>query len=776
MVRYALLIPLLFAIAACGGGDGALPPLRAGAGTAVLPIPVGHSHAGYLQSDALGAPHPPDDPGSAFADLFPATRAVESAPRAKALVLESGGRRLVLAQLDAVFVTAELTERVEQLARERLGEDLAGQLIVHATHTHASAGRFSADSLRPSMLAAEPEPQRPALAHGVDTFSAESTERLARGVVEAIGAALRTLRPARFGWAAGTNETASRDRRCHDDWLTGKGDRATGVTVLRVDDAADRTPIAVLFHFALHGTLYDYDSRAISVDAPGHVEYEIERRFDRPVVAMFLQGAAASASPNGDPLDHHGSQAMQRVAADLGRTILELYDGIETSPHLDVQTVVRSVPLDAGRLGYAKGEFPEDGAMLCHFLDATCRGAPRDPKALDCLGRAVPGGGKYQTWVAAARLGDLAILTLPGEPSAAVGRALEDGARARGFAHAIPLGYSLDHDGYILLADDWLSGGSETNITFWGWRYADYVVARSLETLDLLGREAFARSELVRPAREPRWAFTPVRASGSVQPPAVVDEPPQVVERMTEAAFAFHGGDPALGTPEVRLQRRDDGRWSDVLESGWIPVSNLRGPELPTFYEASPTYREAPDAEARTHLWRVLYEPPRDLPAASYRFAARGEAVVDGTRRTFELRSRPFAVVPSSAMRVEAAIAGGALEATLLYPVRAPVYHPERRNAGWQIGGFRAVDVRFSPAFVPVLEGVAAGAADAGGTAVELAFVARPVPEGPRFDPGAGPGFRASVPAGATDVGIPAGALQDAWGNRNGAGVVVGGP
>ncbi len=757
----------LLLVVACGTDGGPAAQLRAGAGSSLLPIPIGHSHAGYLQSDVIGAPQPPDDPGSPFADIFPATRALQSPPRAKAVFLESGGRQVVLAQLDVIFVTAALTSRVEALAAARLGLDLGGKLLLHATHTHASAGRFSPQSIRPTMLAAEPPAQREALAHGIDTFSAESTDRLAGAVVEAIGAAYESMRPARFGWAKGVDESASRDRRCQDDWIGGKGDRDTTLTVLRLDDAVNGAPIAVLFHYALHGTLYDHDSRALSVDAPGHVEYAVERRFEQPVVAIYLQGAAAAVSPNGDLADHRGSQAMERIGEDLAASILALYEGIETTPSLDLALVTRRVPLDADRLGYDDGAFPRDGAMLCHFLDSGCVTGPKDPAALDCLGRAEPGGGKYETWLGALRLGDLAVLTLPGEPSAAVGRVLAEAAKEAGYAHAIPLGYSLDHDGYILFGDDWLSGGSETNITFWGWRYADYVVEQSRITLQRLQAGPFLRSEAVRPVRDPDWRYEPVVATDSTTAPAVAEEPAAVAERLTEIAFSFHGGDPALGTPEVTLERRGDGGWEPLRIGGWIPVSNLRGPELPTFYTAEPSYREAPAATSRGHRWRVIYEPPRDLPVGSYRFHVRGSAQAGGVVAPFALRSRPFAVVPSSRMRVEGAVANGLLRATLLYPVREPVYAAERRNDGWQIGGFRAVDTSFPPDFVPVLAGEAHGPLRAGDVQVEVRFDAL---DGAalRFAPGEGPGFRALLPAGADGVVVPAGALRDRWGNRNG--------
>ena len=118
-------------------------------------------------------------------------------------------------------------------------------------------------------------------------------------------------------------------------------------------------------------------------------------------------------------------------------------------------------------------------------------------------------------------------------------------------------------------------------------------------------------------------------------------------------------------------------------------------------------------------------------------------------------------------MWLDAAVVDGALEATLLYPVRKAVYPPDRANDGWQIGGFRAVDPRFTPAFVPVLDGHAAGPILADGTPIEVAFQPREAPVD-AFAPGEGPGFRAELPPGAANIVIPAGALQDAWGNRLG--------
>ena len=148
-MRFGPRLALALALVACSKAaevdDSDLPgDLRAGAGQRSIDLPIGHSTGGYAQSPLLLYPMPPDDPGSPFADMFPATRGMESPPSAKVTVLENGHSRLVLARIDAVFVTDVLTERVIQMARERLGADIGGQLLLNATHTHVAGFRARA--------------------------------------------------------------------------------------------------------------------------------------------------------------------------------------------------------------------------------------------------------------------------------------------------------------------------------------------------------------------------------------------------------------------------------------------------------------------------------------------------------------------------------------------------------------------------------------------------------------------------------------------------------
>ena len=763
---------------ACGSSpppDTTLPaPLKAGAAQRALQLPVGHSTAGYTQSALLSNLNTPDDPGSAFSDIFPATRGVETAPQAKVLVLDNGLARLVVAKIDAIFITAVLTERVLQLAREKLHVELAGKLILQATHTHAAGCRFSRESLSPEALIAQAPAARHALAHGCDTFSQESLERVAGPIVEAIGAAIAQLSPAKLGRASATFTPAAHDRRCENDWITGGADRDARLSVIRVEQT-DGAPIAVLFHHAFHGTMYGGSNRMLSTDAAGHAELEVERQFQRPVVAMFLQGAAGDVSPNGG--DNSGSQAMRWLGGQLAPEVRRLWDQAQTTGSLSLQSREREVPLSHARLGYANKEFHEEGAVLCQALyTPACPGAPLPISQVLCIGPALAGLGKTQTRVLAAKVGDLALLTLPGEPVTAVARGLVEAVKADGAADALVLGYAQDHDGYLLLDQDWLSGGYEPTISFWGWRFGAFITAQSADLFHQL-RTGKALAELLpspKPVDPAPLPYTPEPGASSTVEPAVIADVPTRAERLGELRFSFHGGDPALGTPAVRLQRQEGSGFADVVVNGWIPVDAERG-EIPLTYAAEPAHKVAPAAAARDHRWEAVYQPPVELPLGSYRLHVTGQARLAGVVKPFDLASRPFEVAPARLLlEARVAIGGGVLRADVqpLFPARAPVYAPAPSD-GWQIGQYRYSSGRYAAPFAPAPLPAAAVTAelkrpDGTTAAVQLQPVLAAAPGGARYAPGEGPALHLETAASAPghyQLHLPAGAVVDPLGN-----------
>ena len=55
-----------------------------------------------------------------------------------------------------------------------------------------------------------------------------------------------------------------------------------------------------------------------------------------------------------------------------------------------------------------------------------------------------------------------------------------------GYDNVILGDYAQDHEGYLLIPEDWLLGGYETNINLWGPLQAEYLMEQNLEMSALL--------------------------------------------------------------------------------------------------------------------------------------------------------------------------------------------------------------------------------------------------------------------------------------------------
>lgn len=658
-------------------------PLMAGAGEALIDLPVGHSTAGYAQSKVLSFKFPKDEPGSPFADLFPASRGMMAPPRTKALLLDTGETRVALVKIDAIATSDVLVARTLELVRKHLGLKLENHLIVSATHTHAAGARF-ATSMRIKPLEKQPGWHQDAIGHGLDSFNPESVDRVARSIMAALAQAKANLRPAMLGYARGERVDANHDRRCQDRDLYPEGSIDRAVRVIRVDevDATGRpvVPIAVLVNFAMHGTIYDALNHWLSGDGPGLVEDKLAERFDKPVVTMFMQGAAGDVSPGGVG---EGSQRMQDLGYRIAEEAYRLYHAVTTpaspqppgymplSRDLEIRMLTRRIPLSHKLLGYKENEFFTDGGILCMYAsNQDCPAAPEPvrpirPEAVNCLGEALPGKGKYHTDIAVLEIGALTILTLPGEPVSEVARQAVARAQAEGAGETWVYGYAQDHNGYILMPDDWLRGGYEPTISYWGWRFAPYLLD---QVADLVHELRTGKAQRKRPA--PRVSFPPIEyepvpATAHQRPPALLVAPTPKYTRFQTVTITWTGGDPALGLPTVRVVNRDG---VPLRVQGWRDVSN-RTYEIATAYQAEPNYAAVPDAKARDHKWTAIWDVPAWVLADAYRLVITGQTLEQpgAPPVSYEIQTPPFEILPNRALSLTAACDGngdGTLDAS----------------------------------------------------------------------------------------------------------------
>ncbi|MBP7570013.1 MAG: neutral/alkaline non-lysosomal ceramidase N-terminal domain-containing protein [Acidobacteria bacterium] len=222
---------------------------------------------------------------------------------AKALALEDArGSRVVIVTLDLLGLTGPVVDRIAA-AVERHHRIGRGRLLLCSSHTHS--GPVIDDQL------AVAYDLSPAQWDAIRT----ATRRIEAQVVEAVGQALRSIRPVRLRSGQSSAGFGANRRTAFPG-----GPSDPTVPVLSVE-RPDGGPLAVLFGYACHNTTLTADFVRFHGDYAGVAQAEIERR--RPgTTALFLAGCGAdqNPSPRGsvELVDRHGRALADAIDRALG--------------------------------------------------------------------------------------------------------------------------------------------------------------------------------------------------------------------------------------------------------------------------------------------------------------------------------------------------------------------------------------------------------------------------------------------------------------------------
>ena len=375
--------------------------LRAGAATVALRVPTGTPLAGYgavarrlLVPDVLGrSPH---------AFWFKPAEGVRDTITARALVLEVAPRRVVWIAVDLIAVDRAFTREVtRRLASAGVGQ--TPTVIVSASHTHSGPGAFI-DSTVMGWLA-------------LDRLDTAVRDALLDGVVEAVrraeGARVRALVGAVNVTAPAITRSRLGRELDHD------------IVVLKLATPAG-APIALVWNYAIHGTVLGPRNLHFSGDVMGAASAALEKQLGVPV--LFVNGAVGDVSPAG-----HGEAAVARIGRELAAAVRSGWD--------------RAAPAAAGSLEIWGTQVALPSPWLS-VRNCTGRWMPR--LLAVPLGRVFPA----EAEMTAVALGETAWVTIPGELQTALG--LEVKRRARGlFTHVILAGVSNAYLGYFVTPEDY---------------------------------------------------------------------------------------------------------------------------------------------------------------------------------------------------------------------------------------------------------------------------------------------------------------------------------
>lgn len=371
---------------------------------------------------------------------------------AKALVFSWGQEKAALISLDVTHAPRCLLE--EAVTRAAVPGLNTANVFQTATHTHAGIEGFSMDRRN---VFGNPR---------VGVFDEAMLDFVASQVAAALRAAHAGLEPVRVGASTATLPGMNENRR------EASQETDDDLTVLRID-GLDGLPRAVLFGYTAHGTLMTPAEMLVSGGWPGVAQRTVERlleaRHGAPVMALYANGAEGDVAPV-EPEGGSRWEMAERYGVAVGVAATELAERVAVRLPDKIAAQERWVDLPPV-------------AMAPDFMAiAGDEYAISEEQLNQLMAMLLP----VRAPVCGLRIDDFLLITFPGEPMSAIGRAVKAHLRNRGVRcpWVAPLGNEFV--GYILPAADYHRGGYEATVSFFGDALGVLLEAEATRLVDAL--------------------------------------------------------------------------------------------------------------------------------------------------------------------------------------------------------------------------------------------------------------------------------------------------
>jgi len=402
-----------------------------------------------------------------------------------ALVVDDGQRRATFVGLDLLGTPGESGRRMREAIAESSGSQIDA-VFVNCQHTHAAPPP-------PGML------KLGGLVHELTPDEINYWDLLVQSAATAAAQAANSLRRARVGAAKSALEGLSVNRRERlRDGTTilgwnkdGECDRT--VSSLRID-GDDGSPIAAVVSFACHPVVVGPDVAEASSDYVGALRSAV--RSWTGADCLFLQGCAGNVNPLESFMEQSGPEVM--FGRRLAIAALAAYNDANTLPRRLERTEYRSaVPIaryrwvtdaDADiRIDFATRnlELPLDAlpslveieslrskleSQVRELQDRGCGPEVWNPVDIHAAWAAsvenrIRSGTAERTVsapVQVIRIGDIAVVGLPGEPFNEIGSRIKQASPAQ---FTICCGYTNATAGYLPTTEEHAYGGYEVSLS-----------------------------------------------------------------------------------------------------------------------------------------------------------------------------------------------------------------------------------------------------------------------------------------------------------------------
>lgn len=388
------------------------------------------------------------------ARLGRASRGVHDPIHCRAVAVGDAANRAAIVSCDLVTVSAALRRKViAKLYGTPYGD---ANLLLCATHSHSGPGGYDQNPVFQAAL--------------FGRYNDGFTELLATKIAQAVLEAEASREPASMRVAEAELPGVVKNRRYAQDYnevtrrVKDQGPSSglidPTLTVIRFD-RADGSPMAALFHFAAHATILGPDNMLISAEWPGVAASRVEAAFPG-AAALFLNGAEGDQTPLALNDGADSWTWMERIGTQVADAAIAALDAAAPAPAAPVGCAIM------------RESIPGPGRVL---------NIPLSARATHALFPALR--------LQAVRLGDLALLAVPVEMTAAPGKQLRDSAVRPGVTHPLVVGLANDFYWYCAGPDEFDAGSSyEPGNTIFGKKEAGIVIQAQMKLLDqILSKE-----------------------------------------------------------------------------------------------------------------------------------------------------------------------------------------------------------------------------------------------------------------------------------------------
>jgi neutral ceramidase len=407
---------------------------------------------------------------------------------ARALVIDDGTQRLAFVVCDNIGLPKEVCDEATRLIHGLSGLDRS-HVLISATHTHSAGSAGTEISMGPNGGAEEPPPiNDPVTGRPTVSRVADYQHFIAKRIADAVQRAINQLEPARIGWGRGQEPTQVFNRR----WFVGnEANRRNpfgGVDQVRMNPSAGSTdlikpagptdpevsfisvqakdgrPLALLASYSLH-YVGGVPAGVVSSDYFGLFCRRLEKllatepKASPPFVGILANGTSGDInnvdfrqkSPSRPPFEK-----MHQVANAVAAEVFRAYQTIEHRDWVSLDARYEELKLGSRRptpemIAYAK-------AVLARPT-GTASWHPREQSYARRVLQKAAGPEFVDFPLQAFRVGELAIMSIPAEPFAAIGLELKSRSPLK---PAFTIGLANAYYGYLPSDDQHPLGGYET--------------------------------------------------------------------------------------------------------------------------------------------------------------------------------------------------------------------------------------------------------------------------------------------------------------------------